>query len=420
MRKIVERYEEARERYQELGVDTEQALDTLASIPVSMHCWQGDDVQGFLFPDQELSGGIQATGSYPGAARTPEELRSDMEEALRLIPGTRRVNLHAIYADTPEKVDLDELEPHHFSAWVDWAREQGLGLDFNPTCFSHEKAADGFTLSSPDLEIRKFWIEHCIRCRKIGEYFGRELGSPCVTNIWIPDGYKDTPANRLAPRERLLEALDQILQEAIDPRYNLDALESKVFGIGSESYVTGSHEFYMGYAVRHNTLLTLDTGHFHPTEMVSNKISAILLFLDQMLLHVSRPVRWDSDHIVALDGELVEIAHELVRGGYWKRVHIGLDYFDASVNRIAAWVIGMRNMQKALLYALLEPVSTLQKAEEEGDFTKRIMLLEELKSMPWESVWDYYCEKQGVPVGIAWMEEVLRYEKEELAGRKVR
>ncbi len=418
MGKILERYDEARERYGELGVDTDQAIDTLAKIPVSMHCWQGDDVIGFLFPDQELTGGIQTTGSYPGAAKTPEELRHDMELALRLIPGTHRVNLHSIYADTTEKVDLNELEPRHFAAWVDWAREQKVGLDFNPTCFSHEKAEDGFTLSSVDKGIREFWIEHCIRCRKIGEYFGKELGSPCVTNIWIPDGYKDTPVDRLAPRERLMEALDRILQEPIDPKYLLDSMESKVFGIGSESYVTGSHEFYLGYAVRHNTLLTLDTGHFHPTEMVSNKISAVLLFLDQILLHVSRPVRWDSDHIVALDGELIEIAHEIVRGNYLNRVHIGLDYFDASVNRIAAWVIGMRNMQKALLYALLEPVADIQKAEAEGDFTKRLLLLEELKSMPWESVWEYYCLKQGVPVGMTWMEEVLQYEKNVLSGRK--
>ncbi len=418
MGKILERYDEARERYGELGVDTDQAIDTLAKIPLSMHCWQGDDVIGFLFPDQELTGGIQTTGSYPGAAKTPEELRHDMELALRLIPGTHRVNLHSIYADTTEKVDLNELEPRHFAAWVDWAREQKVGLDFNPTCFSHEKAEDGFTLSSVDKGIREFWIEHCIRCRKIGEYFGKELGSPCVTNIWIPDGYKDTPVDRLAPRERLMEALDRILQEPIDPKYLLDSMESKVFGIGSESYVTGSHEFYLGYAVRHNTLLTLDTGHFHPTEMVSNKISAVLLFLDQILLHVSRPVRWDSDHIVALDGELIEIAHEIVRGNYLNRVHIGLDYFDASVNRIAAWVIGMRNMQKALLYALLEPVADIQKAEAEGDFTKRLLLLEELKSMPWESVWEYYCLKQGVPVGMTWMEEVLQYEKNVLSGRK--
>lgn len=410
-------YEIAKERYGEIGVDTEKVLEGLGKVKVSMHCWQGDDVIGFLFPDLELSGGIQTTGNYPGAAHTPAQLRQDMEKALSLIPGKHKVNLHAIYADTTEKVDLDQLEPSHFASWVDWAKEQGLGLDFNPTCFSHPKAASGFTLSSADPEIRNFWIEHCKRSRKISEYFGKELGEKCVTNVWVPDGYKDIPVDRLAPRMRFKDSLDQIFSEKLDPSAHLDALESKVFGIGSESYVVGSHEFCMGYAVQNHIAMTLDAGHFHPTEVISNKISSALMFTNELLLHVSRPVRWDSDHVVILDDELQEIAFELVRNGLIARTHIGLDFFDASINRIAAWVTGMRNMQRALLKAMLEPTDKMKKFELEEDYTSRLVFLEEMKGMPWQAVWDEFCTRNNAPVGLKWLDDVRAYEKEVLSAR---
>mgnify|MGYP005790287993 FL=1 len=410
-------YEEAKERYAALGSDAEEAMKRLASIKISMHCWQGDDVKGFLFRDRELSGGIQATGNYPGAARTPDELRADMDKAFSLIPGKHKVNLHSTYADTEECIDLDAIEPRHYASWVQWAKEHGLGLDFNPTCFSHEKAESGYTLSSADEGIRRFWIEHCRRSRRVGEYFGKELGQKCVTNVWIPDGSKDVPVDRYAPRLRLKESLDEIFSEKLDPAANLDAVESKLFGIGSESYVVGSHEFYMGYAMKNNVAVCLDAGHFHPTEVISNKLSSLLLFSDEMLLHVSRPVRWDSDHVVALDDELQEIANEVIRNGLADRIHIGLDFFDASINRVAAWVIGMRNMQKALLRALLEPTAVMKKLELDGDYTARLAYLEEMKAMPWQAVWDEFCERQGVPAGLAWLDEVRGYEKKILAER---
>ena len=410
-------YEEAKERYAALGSDTEEAMKRLASIKISMHCWQGDDVKGFLFRDRDLSGGIQATGNYPGAARTPDELRADMDKAFSLIPGKHKVNLHSTYADTEESIDLDAIEPRHYASWVQWAKEHGLGLDFNPTCFSHEKAESGYTLSSADEGIRRFWIEHCRRSRRVGEYFGKELGQKCVTNVWIPDGSKDVPVDRYAPRLRLKESLDEIFAEKLDPAANLDAVESKLFGIGSESYVVGSHEFYMGYAMKNNVAVCLDAGHFHPTEVISNKLSSLLLFSDEMLLHVSRPVRWDSDHVVALDDELQEIANEVIRNGLADRIHIGLDFFDASINRVAAWVIGMRNMQKALLRALLEPTAVMKKLELDGDYTARLAYLEEMKAMPWQAVWDEFCERQGVPTGLAWLNEVRGYETKILAER---
>jgi L-rhamnose isomerase len=334
-----------------------------------------------------------------------------------LIPGKHKINLHAIYADTDEKVDLDRLEPRHFESWAAWAKENGLGLDFNPTCFSHAKSESGFTLSSADESIREFWVEHCRRSRKIGEYFGKELGQKCVTNIWIPDGYKDIPVDRLAPRERLEKSLDEIFSEPLDENANLDAVESKVFGIGSESYVTGSQEFYLGYAVKNHKAVCLDTGHFHPTEHVSDKISSVLMFTNELLLHVSRPVRWDSDHVIILNDELQEIAFELVRNGLLGRTHIGLDFFDASINRVAAWVIGMHNMQKALLRALLEPTSTLKQYELDGDYTSRLAMLEEMKSMPWQAVWDEFCERNNVPVGAKWLDTVRSYEKSVLSQR---
>lgn len=410
-------YEIAKERYSQVGVDTDKVLEALGKVRVSMHCWQGDDVIGFLFPDLQLSGGIQTTGNYPGAAHTPADLRKDMEKALSLIPGKHKVNLHAIYADTTEKVDLDALEPRHFASWVDWAKENGLGLDFNPTCFSHPKAESGFTLSSADEGIRGFWVEHCKRSRKISEYFGKELGQKCVTNVWVPDGYKDIPVDRLAPRQRFKASLNEIFSEKLDPAAHLDALESKVFGIGSESYVVGSHEFCMGYAVKNNIAMTLDAGHFHPTEVISNKISSVLMFTDELLLHVSRPVRWDSDHVVILDDELQEIAFELVRNGLIDRTHIGLDFFDASINRVAAWVTGMRNMQRALLKAMLEPTDKMKKFELDEDFTSRLVFLEEMKGMPWQAVWDEFCTRWNVPVGLHWLDEVKKYESDVLSKR---
>ena len=411
-------YLAAKELYARHGIDVEQAMEKLSQIKVSMHCWQGDDVRGFLNRDQELTGGIAVTGNYPGAARTADELRQDLEKAFSLIPGKHKVNLHAIYADTDERVDLDQLEPRHFQSWVEWAKQQGVGLDFNPTCFSHEKSADGFTLSHPDPEIRRFWIGHCKAARRIGAYFGQQLGQTCVTNVWIPDGYKDNPVDRMGPRERLKQALDEVFAEELDPACHLDAVESKVFGIGSESYVVGSHEFYMGYALRNNKLICLDAGHFHPTETISNKLSSLALFAEGILLHISRPVRWDSDHVVIMDDELLEIARELIRHDLLAKTHIGLDFFDASINRIAAWVIGMRNTLKALLRAMLEPVETLKKAELEGDYTTRLALAEEFKSYPFGAVWDYYCAKQGVPVREEWLAEVKAYEREVLFARE--
>lgn len=414
---ILKNYEAAKELYAKHGIDTDQVLEELAKIKVSVHCWQGDDVRGFLNREQELTGGISVTGNYPGAARTPDELRQDMEKAFSMIPGKHKVNLHAIYADTDEKVELDELEPKHFQSWVDWAKEQGLGLDFNPTCFSHEKSEDGFTLSHPDPAIRKFWIDHCKASRKIGAYFGEQLGQTCVTNVWIPDGFKDHPVDRLTPRQRLKESLDEVFAEELNPAHNLDAVESKLFGIGSEAYVVGSHEFYMGYGIANNKLICLDAGHFHPTETISNKLSSLALFSEGILLHVSRPVRWDSDHVVMMDDELLEIARELVRGNLLEKTYIGLDFFDASINRVAAWVIGTRNTIKALLRAMLEPIETLRKAELEGDYTTRLALSEEFKSYPFGAVWDYYCAKMGVPVREEWLAEVKRYEQDVLLKR---
>ena len=418
-------YELAEERYAQLGVDTDAALARLAQVPISLHCWQGDDVAGFENPEGELGGGIATTGNYPGKARTADELRQDLNTAYGLIPGTHRLNLHAIYAETGgQQVPRNELRPEHFAAWVDWAKANDRGIDFNPTCFSHPMADDGFTLASYDASVRQFWIEHCIACRKIGEHFGRELGSPCVTNIWIPDGLKDTPVDRKTPRHLLKQSLDTVLAEKIDPRYHLDAVECKLFGIGSESYVVGSHEFYLGYVIdrnvsgENNLLLCLDSGHFHPTEVISDKLSAVLLYVDEVLLHVSRGVRWDSDHVVTLSDELQAIAQEIVRGDFLQRVHIGLDFFDASINRVAAWVIGTRNAIRSLLLALLEPAAKMRTLEVAGDYTTRLALLEELKGMPFGAVWDYYCLRQDVPVGIGFMDEIKSYEAGVLAERE--
>ncbi|WP_282937273.1 L-rhamnose isomerase [Paenibacillus sp. RC67] len=416
-KKVQANYELAKDLYAAHGINVDKVLEQLEQIKISMHCWQGDDVKGFLNRDQDLTGGISVTGNYPGAARTPAELRADLEKAFSLIPGKHKVNLHAIYADTEEKVELDKLEPKHFQKWVDWSKEQGLGLDFNPTCFSHENSKDGFTLSHPNPEIRQFWIDHCKASRKIGAYFGEQLGQTCVTNVWVPDGYKDVPADRMAPRQRLKSALDEVFAEEINPAYNLDAVESKLFGIGSEAYVVGSHEFYMGYGIQNNKLICLDAGHFHPTEVISNKLSSLALFSDGILLHVSRPMRWDSDHVVTMDDELIEIGRELVRGELLDKTHIGLDFFDGSINRVAAWVIGTRNTIKALLRAMLDPVEALKKAELEGDYTTRLALTEEFKSYPFGAIWDYYCASKGVPVREEWLAEIKNYEQEVLLKR---
>ena len=415
-RKIEEAYRIARERFEEQGIDTEAVLRALNAIPISIQCWQGDDVLGFENPNGTLSGGIQTTGNYPGRARNAGELRADFEVALSLIPGSKRANLHAIYLEADSPVARDAIKPEHFRGWVEWARTLGLGLDFNPTCFSHPKSAQNLTLTHPDSAIRKFWIDHCIASRRISEFMGAELNNPAIMDIWIPDGYKDMPADRLAPRQRLTAALDEILA-AFHGAHHKVAVEGKLFGIGAESYTAGSNEFYMAYAATRKTLLCIDAGHFHPSENVSDKISTALCYLDEILLHVSRPVRWDSDHVVLFDDPTIGIAQELVRGNYLGRVHIGLDFFDASINRVAAWVIGARNMRKALLVALLDPSQKLVAAEREFDFTTRLALMEEKKSMPWPAVWEYYCVTQNVPYGIEWLDTVRSHEAKILAQR---
>lgn len=408
----------ARNVYGKYGVDVDAALKYTAEIPVSIHCWQGDDVAGFENPDGDLTGGIQSTGNYPGKARTIDELRADFAFANKLIPGKKKLALHAIYLDAGgKKIERNEVAPEHFASWVQWAKEQDLGLDFNPTYFSHPLSADGFTLSNDDPAIRKFWVEHGIQSRKIAEYFGKELGQTSCNNHWVPDGFKDIPVNRAKKREQLAASYDEIFAYQTDDKYTLDAVESKVFGIGAESCTIGSHEFYMGCAMKHKKLLTLDTGHFHPTEVVSDKLSSTLQYIDGVMLHVSRPVRWDSDHVVILDDELKAIACEIKRGGYEKRVHIGLDFFDGSINRIACWAIGSRNMQKALLWSALEPVEMLQKFEAEGDFTSRLAYLEEIKTLPFGLVWNAYCDMQGVPSGDSWIADMKKYEAEVLSNR---
>jgi L-rhamnose isomerase len=418
-KQIESAYQIAKERYAALGVDTEAALKKLAAIPVSMHCWQGDDVGGFESLGSELGGGLAVTGNYPGKAHTPGELRADAEKAFSLIPGKHRFNLHACYVECAagKKIDRDAIQPEHFKSWIDWAKSLGIGMDFNPTLFAHPKAGDGFTLSHQDKAIRQFWIDHCKACRRVGAAMGKALGTPTVTNVWIPDGMKDTPVDRRAPRERLKEALDQVFAEKLDPKHHLDAIEGKLFGIGAESYTVGSHEFYLAYAVKNGKLVCLDAGHYHPTESLADKISAVLTFVDEILLHVSRGVRWDSDHVIVLNDDLLAIAQELVRGGYVERTHIGLDYFDASINRIAAWTIGMRNMLRALCFALLEPIDKLKQLEAEGDYTSRLAIMEETKTLPFAAVWDYYCVQKNVPVGTDWLAEVKQYEEKVLSKR---
>jgi len=411
-------YQLALERYASIGVDTDRALARLAGIPISLHCWQGDDVRGFEETGETLGGGIAATGNYPGKASTPDELRQDAAKAFSLIPGRHRFNLHASYGEFGGvRVDRDAIGPEHFGGWIDWAKSLRIGLDFNQTFFSHPKAADNFTLSHHDRAIRDFWIAHGRACRRIGAAFGQALGTPCVTNLWIPDGMKDTPVDRLGPRQRLVDALDAVFSDRIDPSLNLDSVEGKLFGIGCESYTVGSHEFYLSYALTRKTLLTLDTGHFHPTESVADKLSAVLLYVPQVVLHVSRGVRWDSDHVVVLNDDLEAIAVELVRGGFLQRTHIGLDYFDASINRVAAWVIGTRNMLKALLKAVLEPTERLRALEAREDYTARLALQEEFKALPWGSVWDHYCAAAGMPHRDGWLSAIKKYESDVLAAR---
>lgn len=415
---IKERYESAKAVYQEIGVDTDNAMEILKKIPVSMHCWQGDDVIGF---DRKggLTGGIQTTGNYPGKAQTPEELFADMEEAMTLIPGAKKINIHASYAvfEDGEWADRDALEPKHFKRWVEFARKHNLGLDFNPTFFSHPKAENS-TLTNPDEEIRKFWIRHGQACIRISQYFAQQTGIPCVMNIWIPDGFKDYPADRLGPRTRYKASLDEILAVPYDKSKVYVCVESKVFGIGLEAYTAGSAEFTMNYAaIKEGCIPLMDNGHYHPTEMVSDKISSMLLFHDKIALHVTRPMRWDSDHVVLLDDETKEIAKEIVRNDAIERVFIALDYFDAGINRIGAWVTGMRNMQKALLYALLQPKKKLKELQDTMQFTELMMWQEELKTYPFGDVWDYYCESENVPVKGSWFDEVKRYETEVLSRR---
>ncbi|HHT34572.1 MAG TPA: L-rhamnose isomerase [Bacteroidales bacterium] len=406
-------YEDAKAQYAALGVDIDQAIEKLDQLSISIHCWQADDVSGFENPEGELTGGIQTTGNFPGKARTIEELRSDLEKVISLVPGHHRISLHATYGDFGgEFVDRDKVEPRHFQSWIDWAKEKNVMLDFNSTFFSHDKTNSGYTLSDFDPEIRRFWKDHLRQCRKIAAEIGRQQGDPCIHNIWIPDGEKDKTVSRYEHRRLLQESLDEVLSEKISTNYLKDCVECKLFGIGSESYVVGSHEFYMGYAVKNNMLLTLDAGHFHPTEVISDKLSSMLLFVPEITLHVSRPERWDSDHVVILTDELLAISQEIVRSGHMDRIHMGLDYFDASINRIGAYVVGIRSAQKAMLQALLEPTAKLREYEKQDKNFERMAYLEELKGMPWNALYNYYCNKQAIPVGDAFIKEIQAYESE--------
>ncbi|MDR2647103.1 MAG: L-rhamnose isomerase [Oscillospiraceae bacterium] len=405
------RFNTAKEQYAALGIDAEAVIQTVLDLPISVHCWQGDDVLGFE-GGGSLSGGIAATGNYPGRARNPQELMDDLDQAFALCPGKHKINLHAIYAVAAQPVPRDALTPAHFAPWLDYAKARKIGVDVNPTLFSHPLAADGMTLSHPDAAVRRFWIDHCKAMRAIGEDFGRKLGQTSVNNIWIPDGLKDIPADRLGPRVRLKESLDAILAQPIDRNYLIDTVESKVFGIGFESYTVGSHEFYMNYAAQNDCICLLDNGHYHPTELVSDKISSLLLFSDKIALHLTRGVRWDSDHVVILDDELKEICKEVVRCGALDRVLLSLDYFDASINRVAAWVIGMRNVRKALLNALLLPHRQLKVLQDTRDFTRLLALQEECKLLPMADVWAELCVRADVPALSAWIDQVERYERD--------
>ena len=412
------RYSEAKNMYAEYGIDTEKALETLKNVNISVHCWQGDDVIGFD-SRESLSGGIQTTGNYPGKANTPEELMADYDKAFSLIPGKKKLNLHASYAifEDGESVGRDKIEPKHFRRWVEFAKERGMGIDFNPTFFSHPMVKDNLTLSSPDDTVREYWIKHGIACLKIAEYFANETGECCVLNIWIPDGYKEVPADRLAPRARFKDSLDKILATPYDKSKVYVTLESKVFGIGMESYTVGSAEFCLSYSTKNGITPLMDNGHYHPTEVVSDKIPSLLLFNDKIALHVTRPVRWDSDHVVTFDDETREIAKEIVRNNALDRVFIALDYFDASINRVCAWACGARNLHKALLYALTSPNEMLAGYQNASDFTKMLTVTEEIKTLPFGEIWDEYCERCGAPVGMEWIDRALEYEKNVLTNR---
>lgn len=419
MEQIKKGYEIAKEIYAQYGIDVDKAIEICDKTPISIHCWQGDDVSGFEQTGGELTGGIQATGNYPGKARNAEELRADLELAMKFIPGTKKVNVHANYLEADGFVDRNEIEPEHYANWADWAVEQGIGLDFNPTYFSHPKSENG-TLSAADEDVRKFWIEHGIRCRKVGAYFAERTGKPCVINHWTPDGDKEVPIDTISPRLRMKDSYDQIFEATKDVKNVIDGIESKVFGIGAESYTVGSHEFCMGYVMSKNKdhiILTLDTGHYHPTEVVSAKLSSVFTFLDSVLLHVSRPIRWDSDHVVAFDDETRAIMDELVRLGKLENTYIATDFFDASINRIVAWVTGLRNTRKAMLNALLQPVDTMKELEAKGDLSARLAYVQEFKAMPFSLVWDYYCATKNASVGLEWLEQVRKYEKDVLSKR---
>lgn len=417
--KIEKIYQLAKEQYAAIGVDTEKAIEKMNEVAISLHCWQTDDVGGFEKPDAALSGGgIQATGNYPGKAKTIGQMRADLEKVMQLLPGKQRLNLHAIYGEFGGKlVDRDAIGIEQFQGWIDWAKAQGIGLDFNGTFFSHPKADSGFTLSSKDEGIRQFWVEHMKRCREIGAEMGKQLRTPCVHNTWIPDGSKDVPVDRNGYRSQLKKSLDEGFTKEFSKEYLKDAVESKLFGIGAESMTVGSHDFYLGYAIKNNKLICLDNGHFHPTEQVGDKISSCLQFVDEVLLHVTRPVRWDSDHVVTLNEEVQLIASEITRNNFFSRVNVGLDFFDASINRIGAYVVGTRAAQKAFLFALLEPTSQLIKLEEEEKYFERLAMLEELKTKPFGAVWDYYCLVNNVPAGEGYIAEIQQYEKDVLSKR---
>ena len=413
---IEQAYAIAKERYAAVGVDTDAVLKTLQRIALSLHCWQADDVTGFENRGGALTGGIQTTGNYPGRARNIDELRADIARAKSLIPGSHRLNLHEIYGEFgSERVDRNQVEPRHFAGWIQWAEEQGMKLDFNSTSFSHPKSGD-LTLSNPDREIREFWIEHTVRCRAVAEEMGKAQGDPSIMNVWVHDGSKDMTVNRMKYRELLKDSLDRIFATKYD--HMKDCIESKVFGIGLESYTVGSNDFYIGYGASRGKMITLDTGHFHPTESVADKISSLLLYTPEVMLHVSRPVRWDSDHVTIVNDETLELCKEIVRCDALDKVHIGLDYFDASINRIGAYVVGARATQKCLIQALLEPLATLRRYEAAGQGFERLALLEEAKSLPWNAVWDMFCLKNGVPVGEEFIAEVQRYEKEVTSKRQ--
>ena len=417
--KILRAYEDAREEYAKLGVDTDAALEKLDKINISLHCWQTDDVAGFENPDAALGGGLQTTGNYPGKARTIDQLKSDIEKVMSLLPGKQRLSLHAIYGDFKgKKVDRDQIDVEHFQGWIDWALKLGIGLDFNPTCFSHLLAEDGFTISSKNEETRKFWVEHNKRCRKIGAEMGKQLGTPCVNNIWVPDGSKDIPVDRYTYRELLMKSLDEIFSIEYPKEYLKDSIECKLFGLGSEAMVVGSSEFYIGYGIKNNKLITLDNGHFHPTEQVADKISSLLLYVDELMLHMTRGVRWDSDHVVIYNDEIQYIAQEIVRCNALDRVNVGLDYFDASLNRIGAYVVGTRAAQLAFLNALLEPLAILKKYEENNNYFERLAMMEIMKTKPLGAVYNYYCLKNNVAVAEDYIAEIQAYEKEVLSKRQ--